>query len=268
MQRIETKHAIIGAGAMGSAAAYHLARRGEPVLLLEQFPLGHDRGSSHGAARITRHSYADARYARLMPAAFRGLERAGSRRRPAALPPHGRRLALPGRRRLRRPTWPPAWSDWTSRTADDRRGVEPDRTRPSPSPRPTTSSSSPTPACSPRPGPWALQVELARSHGGEKTQVLDDTPVRRIDLDGPRPVIVTDALEIVAERLIVSAGAWVKRLLPELPLPLQVTRQQVLYFRPADPAPFADRPVPRLHLQGSRATRTPSTACPNTRAWA
>ena len=32
MQRIETKHAIVGAGAMGSAAAYHLARRGEPVL--------------------------------------------------------------------------------------------------------------------------------------------------------------------------------------------------------------------------------------------
>ena len=56
---------------MGAAAAYHLARRGEPVLLIEQFALGHDRGSSHGAARITRHSYADARYARLMPAAFR-----------------------------------------------------------------------------------------------------------------------------------------------------------------------------------------------------
>ncbi|MGC8644310.1 MAG: hypothetical protein ACP5XB_30990 [Isosphaeraceae bacterium] len=39
---------------MGSAAAYHLARRGEPVLLIEQFALGHDRGSSRGAARITR----------------------------------------------------------------------------------------------------------------------------------------------------------------------------------------------------------------------
>ena len=45
-------HVILGAGAMGSAAAYHLARRGEPVLLIEQFPLGHDRGSSHGAARF------------------------------------------------------------------------------------------------------------------------------------------------------------------------------------------------------------------------
>src|SRR5262245_23317058 len=70
MHQIEAKHVIIGAGAMGSAAAYHLARRGEPLVLIEQFPFGHDRGSSHGAARITRHSYADVRYARLMPAAF------------------------------------------------------------------------------------------------------------------------------------------------------------------------------------------------------
>src|SRR6516225_7167195 len=71
METIPTKNAIIGAGAMGAAAAYHLTLRGEPVHLIEQFPLGHDRGSSHGAARITRHSYADPRYARLMPAAFR-----------------------------------------------------------------------------------------------------------------------------------------------------------------------------------------------------
>src|SRR5271166_3297162 len=71
METIKAKNVIVGAGAMGSAAAYHLARRGEPVFLIEQFALGNDRGSSHGAARITRHSYADARYSRLMPAAFR-----------------------------------------------------------------------------------------------------------------------------------------------------------------------------------------------------
>ena len=71
MESLHAKNVIIGAGAMGSSAAYHLARRGEPVVLIEQFALGHDRGSSHGAARITRHSYADPAYARLMPAAFR-----------------------------------------------------------------------------------------------------------------------------------------------------------------------------------------------------
>ena len=38
---------------MGCAAAYQLsAREGRRVLLLEQFALGHDRGSSHGPSRI------------------------------------------------------------------------------------------------------------------------------------------------------------------------------------------------------------------------
>jgi len=51
-------------------------------------------------------------------------------------------------------------------------------------------------------------------------------------------VIVTDEYMIEADRLIIAAGGWVKRLLPDLPVPLEVTRQQVLYFRPSDPAPF------------------------------
>src|SRR5512135_2371135 len=71
MHTLHAQNVVLGAGAMGAAVAYHLARRGEPLLLLEQFALGHDRGSSHGAARITRHSYADPRYARLMLDAFR-----------------------------------------------------------------------------------------------------------------------------------------------------------------------------------------------------
>ncbi|MCX6525490.1 MAG: FAD-dependent oxidoreductase, partial [Actinobacteria bacterium] len=41
--------AVIGAGAMGSAAAWQLARRGHSVVLLEQFGPGHQQGSSHGA---------------------------------------------------------------------------------------------------------------------------------------------------------------------------------------------------------------------------
>src|SRR3954470_10755520 len=71
MQHLHARNVVLGAGAMGTSAAYHLSRRGEPVLLIEQFATGHARGSSHGAARITRHSYADPHYARLMPEAFR-----------------------------------------------------------------------------------------------------------------------------------------------------------------------------------------------------
>jgi sarcosine oxidase len=48
---------VIGLGGMGSAAAFHLARRGHRVLGLEQFGLLHDRGSSHGLTRIIRLAY-------------------------------------------------------------------------------------------------------------------------------------------------------------------------------------------------------------------
>jgi sarcosine oxidase len=48
---------VIGAGGMGSAALYHLAKRGVKVLGLDRFPPGHDRGSSHGRTRVIRQAY-------------------------------------------------------------------------------------------------------------------------------------------------------------------------------------------------------------------
>ncbi|MCB0157102.1 MAG: FAD-dependent oxidoreductase, partial [Caldilineaceae bacterium] len=45
---------VVGVGGMGSAAVYHLAKRGQRVLGLEQFDIPHDQGSSHGHTRIIR----------------------------------------------------------------------------------------------------------------------------------------------------------------------------------------------------------------------
>src|SRR5262245_49957122 len=50
---------VLGVGGMGSAACFELARRGRRVLGLEQFPLVHSRGSSHGHTRIIRTAYAE-----------------------------------------------------------------------------------------------------------------------------------------------------------------------------------------------------------------
>lgn len=61
---------VVGAGAMGSATAWWLARRGHDVVLLEQFEAGHTRGSSHGGSRIFRHAYADPVYVRMAAAAL------------------------------------------------------------------------------------------------------------------------------------------------------------------------------------------------------
>jgi len=68
---------VIGAGAMGSATAFHLARDGRQVVLLERFERGHAWGSSHGATRIFRVAYRDPLYSRLAAAAiplWRALE--------------------------------------------------------------------------------------------------------------------------------------------------------------------------------------------------
>jgi monomeric sarcosine oxidase len=57
--------AVVGAGLVGAAAARELAGRGHPVLLLEQYAVGHDRGSSHGSSRIYRRAYTEPDYVAL-----------------------------------------------------------------------------------------------------------------------------------------------------------------------------------------------------------
>ncbi|XP_033627149.1 peroxisomal sarcosine oxidase-like isoform X1 [Asterias rubens] len=61
---------VIGAGIEGSATCYQLTKKGVKTLLIEQFKLGHDRGSSHGQSRITRHAYLQKHYAMMMPECF------------------------------------------------------------------------------------------------------------------------------------------------------------------------------------------------------
>jgi sarcosine oxidase len=48
---------VVGTGGVGSAAAWHLARRGVRVLALDRFGPPHDRGSSHGQSRVIRQAY-------------------------------------------------------------------------------------------------------------------------------------------------------------------------------------------------------------------
>jgi sarcosine oxidase len=237
MGQIEARNVIIGAGAMGSAAAYHLARRGEPVLLIEQFALGHDRGSSHGAARITRHSYADPRYALLMPAAFRAWkELEAEAGEPLYIRTGGVSFSPPGVDYVARVAcslkdlqvlhWRGSGRDWNARHPTFALPATCDVVF-----EPDAGMLSAARAV-------ALEVELARFLGGDKTRVLEETPVRRIDLEGSRPVVETDNERIACERLIVSAGAWVARLLPGLSFSARVTGQQVLYLRPQEPDPF------------------------------
>jgi sarcosine oxidase len=48
---------VLGLGAMGSAATYHLARQGAKVIGVDRFHSPHTFGSSHGQTRIIREAY-------------------------------------------------------------------------------------------------------------------------------------------------------------------------------------------------------------------
>ncbi len=67
---------VLGLGAMGSATACELSRRGARVVGLEQFTGAHDRGSSHGRTRIIRTAYYEhPDYVPMCRAAFAGWYR-------------------------------------------------------------------------------------------------------------------------------------------------------------------------------------------------
>ena len=60
----------MGAGVMGLATAWALARAGRSVVVCEQFEVGHANGSSHGGSRIVRLSYPEERWVRLAQEAY------------------------------------------------------------------------------------------------------------------------------------------------------------------------------------------------------
>src|ERR1700759_1325515 len=62
---------VVGAGALGAGSAWAWSRRGYDVSVVERFEPGHDRGSSHGHARIFRLAYAEADYVELASRALR-----------------------------------------------------------------------------------------------------------------------------------------------------------------------------------------------------
>lgn len=53
---------ILGAGSMGMSAGYYLTKKGQRVLLIDQFDPPHTLGSHHGSTRIIRHAYGEGDY--------------------------------------------------------------------------------------------------------------------------------------------------------------------------------------------------------------
>lgn len=63
---------VVGAGSMGMAAGYYLAKEGVKTLLVDAFDPPHTNGSHHGDTRIIRHAYGEGR--EYVPFALRAQE--------------------------------------------------------------------------------------------------------------------------------------------------------------------------------------------------
>jgi sarcosine oxidase len=244
-----TDVAVIGLGAMGSAAACQLARRGKRVVALERFRPGHERGSSHGTTRIIRLGYYEhPAYVPLLRRAYalwRELEAAS--RRPLLRitgiaeigPPDGRLVTgtlaaarahdlphevLAGPELMRRF---PAF-----RIASDRVGVlQPDG------------------GILAAERAVGVQLDLAAAAGAELR--MGERAVA-IEPRGESVRVVTERGTIDAGTVIVAAGPWVKKLLPDVPLPLRVTRQVMTWFEPGDVALFAPEKFPVFMIESER----------------
>ena len=231
---------MIGLGVLGAAALRQAARDGARVLGIEQHEPGHDRGSSHGRSRALRFVYHAPDYVALLPAAvegWRALEAKSGRRlywncgtlffaRPgnatfdrnvaimaAAGVPHILLDEAAARRRFPGLALTPGSVGVLNH---DGGMVDADAS-------------------------VAAFVSGARLAGAE---LRTRTRVVRLDLDGERPRIVTDRGVVIARHVVIAAGAWTNRLLPDLRLPIRVTRQHWFTMRPASMAPLGPDHLP------------------------
>jgi sarcosine oxidase len=234
--------AIIGAGLAGAATAWHLARRGHDVVLLERRTPANELGSSHGSARILRYTYPDPFYTGLMVRARRGWDDLedlvgerlitptgsldyGATRDPAALAgvlagydvPH--ELLSAGEASGR---WPGIAFDGPVLWHEDAGVIDAESAVKS-------------------------MVGLALTAGAELRQ---DWAAARVLRQGDAYLVESEAGDTVrASHVVVAAGGWLPALLDGLGLPqetldafpaLEVRQEQALHFPYRDSGPYRD----------------------------
>jgi len=193
---------------MGSAAARALARSGHEVTLLEQFRLGHDRGSSHGRSRIFRLAYPELEYVRLAEEALRGWRELEVETGTKVLELNGLLELVADPARSSRDVLEAAGADFELLSAGEVR-----RRWPIALPEGWTALLQPEAGIVRADLAQRAFLDSALAHGA---QLQEETRVDSLDdLDG--------------EVVVVTAGAWVRRLLPAVPV--RPTRETLAYFR-------------------------------------
>ncbi len=220
---------VVGGGAMGSATAWHLARRGREVTLLERYGERHTMGASHGRTRNFNVAYDDPTYQAMVQEAA-GLWRELEDESGATLldlvgqTNHGAGVAADadlvlGALGVRAEMLPvdAARERWPGIRYDTRVLHLPEAGR-----------------------VYAEEAVLAlqRRSAAHGAEVLLDTPVEaiRVRADGKTEVATADTT-YVADTVVVTAGAWTEKLLgSQVALPrLVVTQEQPAHFAVTDP---------------------------------
>jgi sarcosine oxidase len=202
---------VLGAGAMGSATIYQLSSRGTKVLGLDQFEVPHDRGSSHGLTRIIRLAYFE------HPSYVPLLKRAYELWRELEWAAGNKLLHITGSI--------DAGEIFESSLQSCRLHglLEPE-------------------TC------ISAHVKLARTHGAS---VHEREPVLnwRETTDGVE--VQTVSATYSAKRLVITAGAWIAKLVPQLQDVAVPERQVVAWMQPLCPNLFtiANFPVFNLRLE-------------------
>ena len=232
---------VVGLGGMGSAAAYHLAARGQRVLGLERFTPAHALGSSHGGSRIIRQSYfEDPAYVPLLLRAYELWEK----------------LARDSQREVHRLTGGLFIGPSDSRTVAgslraSRQWDLPHELLDGPD------VVARFPNFTPAPGDVALYEEKAGFARPEMTVQahLDLAELAGAELHFGEPVLdwseTSGGVRVSTERgshtagqLVICPGAWAPQLLAEFGIPITIERQVLYWLDPVGgPAPFAEHPI-------------------------
>ena len=221
---------VIGAGGMGSATAYHLAKSGADVLVLEQFQRGHILGSSHGETRIIRFFYDKPFYTELMKTAYaewRALESASGKQLlfitgSVGIGAKGNPYGRAARQSLDAAGVESEWWD-ASKLAE--RFPQFQSTNDMEILWQKDTGFLRAAEC------VSTHLQLAEQHGAT---IREETRVTDIDWQTNVPTVRTENGQFQGRKVVVTAGAWAGTLLAELDLPLTVTKQQVCYYQPTD----------------------------------
>lgn len=83
----------------------------------------------------------------------------------------------------------------------------------------------------------ALQdlAKLARDSG---VTLRENTPVAAVEETASGAMVCWDSNRKNCDRVVVAAGPWIAKLLPTMEAQVRLTRQQMAFFVPTDPAPF------------------------------